>query len=146
MPKVERSALVPYSDQQMFDLVNDIASYPEFVPGCAGARILSESAEEVVAELAISKAGMRHTFATRNHLQAPNHVKMTLEQGPFKSLEGGWEFIPLSDNACKVTLKLNFEFSSKLLHFAFAKVFNEVTTRMVDSFAKRARQVYGPTP
>ncbi|WP_113907443.1 type II toxin-antitoxin system RatA family toxin [Aliidiomarina celeris] len=145
MPKVERSALVPYSDQQMFDLVNDVASYPEFVPGCAAARIIHQSADEIVAELAISKAGMRHTFATKNQLQAPHAIQMELAQGPFKSLSGGWEFKPLAENACKVTLKLDFEFSSKLLHFAFSKVFNEVTSRMVDSFAQRARQVYGST-
>ncbi|MCC5854866.1 MAG: type II toxin-antitoxin system RatA family toxin [Idiomarina sp.] len=143
MPQIERSALVPYSNQQMFDLVNDVASYPEFVPGCAAARVIEEAGNEMVAELSISKAGMRHAFATRNRLIAPDRIDMSLEQGPFRSLTGGWQFHALSDDACKVTLTLHFEFSSKLLHFAFAKVFNEVTSRMVDAFAQRAKQVYG---
>lgn len=143
MPQIKRSALVPYSCQQMFDLVNDIEAYPEFVPGCADARILSDTGEQMVAELAIAKAGIRHTFTTRNTLSAPERVGMDLEQGPFRSLQGGWTFTPLDEQACRVELELEFEFSSKLLHFAFAKVFNEVTSRMVDAFARRAKQVYG---
>lgn len=143
MPQIERSALVNYSCRQMFDLVNDVAAYPEFVPGCVAAQILEETVDTMVAELSISKAGIRHAFTTRNTLVSEQFIKMELEQGPFRELHGGWEFKPLAEDACKVTLKLEFEFSNKLLHFAFAKVFNEVTTRMVDAFALRARQVYG---
>ncbi|CUS48815.1 MAG: Oligoketide cyclase/lipid transport protein [Idiomarinaceae bacterium HL-53] len=143
MPQVERSALVPYSCEQMFDLVNDIASYPEFVPGCVGAKVLQAHENVIEAELSISKAGIQHAFATRNTLYPQHQVDMALIRGPFKSLQGGWRFEALSEDACKVILQLDFEFSSKLLHFAFAKVFNEVTSRMVDAFAKRAKQVYG---
>lgn len=143
MPQIERSALVPYSCQQMFDLVNDVNAYPEFVPGCVGARIIEANEHSMVAELAISKAGIRHAFTTRNTLESEQFIRMELVQGPFRNLHGGWSFKPLASDACKVTLQLEFEFSSKLLHFAFAKVFNEVTARMVDAFAQRARQVYG---
>ncbi|MCH8492194.1 MAG: type II toxin-antitoxin system RatA family toxin [Idiomarina sp.] len=143
MPQIERSALVPYSCRQMYDLVNDVAAYPEFVPGCAAARIIEDDGNSMVAELSISKAGIRHAFTTRNTLVSEQFIRMELVQGPFKELEGGWEFKALAADACKVTLKLDFEFSSKLLHFAFGKVFNEVTARMVDAFAQRARQVYG---
>ncbi|MFU8784720.1 type II toxin-antitoxin system RatA family toxin [Aliidiomarina sp.] len=143
MPQIERSALVPYSCRQMYDLVNDVAAYPEFVPGCAAARIIEDDGNSMVAELSISKAGIRHAFTTRNTLVSEQFIRMELVQGPFKELQGGWEFKPLSNEACKVSLKLDFEFSSKLLHFAFGKVFNEVTARMVDAFAQRARQVYG---
>ena len=143
MPQIERSALVPYSCQQMFELVNDIESYPEFVPGCADSRVVSESDNTITAELSISKAGIRHAFTTKNTLVQPERVDMELVRGPFKRLQGGWIFKPLSEDACKVTLTLEFEFSSKMLHFAFSKIFNEVTSRMVDAFAKRAQQVYG---
>lgn len=144
MPRIERSALVSYSCRQMFDLVNDVAAYPEFVPGCVAARILDESEQHMVAELSISKAGIRHAFTTKNTLVNEHRIDMELVQGPFKRLTGGWTFKELGPGACKVTLELQFEFSSKLLHFAFAKVFNEVTLRMVDAFASRAKQVYGP--
>ncbi len=143
MSQIERSALVPYSDRQMFLLVNDVARYPEFVPSCEASRIISETEQEIVAELSISKAGIRHAFTTRNILIEPTEVRLELVDGPFKRLSGGWEFQALTEDACKVTLRLDFEFSSKLLHFAFGKVFNEVTTRMIDAFAQRARQVYG---
>ncbi|HLV47781.1 MAG TPA: type II toxin-antitoxin system RatA family toxin [Aliidiomarina sp.] len=143
MSQIERSALVPYSDRQMYTLVNDVARYPEFVPSCDASRVISESAQEIVAELSISKAGIRHAFTTKNTLFEPNHVRLELVDGPFKHLSGDWEFKALSADACKVTLRLDFEFSSKLLHFAFGKVFNEMTSRMVDAFAQRARQVYG---
>jgi len=143
MPQVERSALVPYSCEQMYELVNDIASYPEFVPGCVGAKVLHSTDNVIEAELAISKAGIQQSFATRNTLYSFQRIDMELLKGPFKSLRGGCQFEALSDDACKVILQLDFEFSSKLLHFAFAKVFNEVTSRMVDAFAKRAKQVYG---
>ncbi|RUO43921.1 ubiquinone-binding protein [Aliidiomarina taiwanensis] len=143
MSRIERSALVPYSAHQMFQLVNDVARYPEFVPNCEASRVISATEKEIVAELSISKAGISHAFTTRNTLHEPHQVQLELVNGPFKRLTGYWEFKSLADDACKVTLRLDFEFSSKLLQFAFGKVFNELTTRMVDAFAQRARQVYG---
>lgn len=143
MSHIERSALVPYSSQHMFELVNDVARYPEFVPSCQAARILHQSEQEIVAELSISKAGIQHAFTTRNSLTAPHHVQLELVDGPFKHLSGAWEFKALASDACKVSLRLDFEFSNKLLQFAFGKVFNDMAARMVDAFAQRARQVYG---
>lgn len=144
MPQIERTSLVPYSCKQMFDLVNDIPAYPEFVPGCSGARVLNEAQAQIDAELQISKAGIQQRFATRNSLHEPHRIDLQLLSGPFKALQGAWHFEPLDgDTACKVVLRLDFEFSSKMLQFAFGKVFNEVNKRMVDAFAKRARVVYG---
>lgn len=143
MPQIERTSLVPYSCKQMFDLVNDISAYPEFVPGCSGARILDQSAQRIDAELQISKAGIQQSFATRNQLHEPHQIDLQLLSGPFKSLHGTWHFKELDEHSCKVILRLDFEFSSRMLQFAFGKVFSEVNRRMVDSFAKRARTVYG---
>ncbi|MTJ02050.1 type II toxin-antitoxin system RatA family toxin [Idiomarina piscisalsi] len=143
MPSIEKSALVSYSAEQMFNLVNDIDSYPEFVPGCADSRVVEQNGDYKVASLQISKAGIQKTFTTRNRLVKPERIDMELVDGPFKKLTGGWVFKPLSEGACKVELKLDFEFSSRLLGMAFGKIFSEVTSRMVDAFVKRADQVYG---
>ena len=143
MPQIERSALVFYSAQQMFDLVNAIPDYPKFLPGCSSARIISQSDTEMVASLTVSKAGIGHTFTTRNTLHLNQRIDMQLVEGPFKQLRGGWEFQPLNDTACKVILKLEFEFSSKLVQFAFGKIFSELTASMVNAFTQRAKQVYG---
>ncbi|RXS44171.1 type II toxin-antitoxin system RatA family toxin [Idiomarina sp. 29L] len=143
MPSIEKSALVSYSAEQMFNLVNDIDSYPEFVPGCADSRVVEQNDDYKVASLQISKAGIQKTFTTRNRLVKPERIDMELVDGPFKKLTGGWVFKPLSEDACKVELKLDFEFSSRLLGMAFGKIFSEVTSRMVDAFVKRADQVYG---
>ncbi|MGX5914407.1 type II toxin-antitoxin system RatA family toxin [Aliidiomarina sp. Khilg15.8] len=143
MPQIERTVLVPYSCQQMFDLVNDIPAYPEFIPGCSDARILQQDGHRVDAELVISKAGFEQKFATRNHLVEPARIDMKLLSGPFKSLHGGWRFESMDNDACKVILHLDFEFSSRMLQFAFGKIFNEVNRRMVDAFAQRAKTVYG---
>ena len=143
MPQIERSALVFYSAQQMFDLVNAVPDYPQFLPGCSSARIVSQSEQEMVASLTVSKAGISHSFTTRNTLYANQRIAMQLVDGPFKQLQGGWEFAPLSENACKVILKLEFEFSSKLVQFAFGKIFAELAASMVQAFTQRAKQVYG---
>lgn len=143
MPQIERSALVFYSAQQMFDLVNAISDYPQFLPGCTNARVVSQSDTEMVASLQVSKAGIGHSFTTRNTLFPYQRIDMQLVDGPFKQLRGGWEFLPLNEHACKVVLKLEFEFSSKLIQFAFGKVFSELTASMVSAFTQRAKQVYG---
>ena len=143
MPTIERSALVPYSDSQMYALVDDIARYPEFVPGCRAATVIEQGANFKVARLDISKAGVGKSFTTRNDLQPPSCIEMQLVDGPFKYLRGGWQFHALDQHACKIVLKLDFEFSNKLLSMAFGSIFNELQGRMVDAFVQRARQVYG---
>lgn len=142
MPSIEKSALVSYSAQQMFDLVNDIDAYPHFVPGCVGATVLEQGDDYKVASLDISKAGIRKSFTTRNQLHAPERIDMQLVDGPFKRLTGGWTFTPLADDACKIQFQLEFEFSNRLLGMAFGKIFSEVTARMVDAFVQRAKKVY----
>ena len=143
MPQIERSSLVFYSAQQMFDLVNTVPDYPQFLPGCTSANIVSQSENEMVAKLQVSKAGIGQSFTTRNTLHPNGRVDMELVDGPFKQLHGGWTFVPLNANACKVILQLEFEFSSKLIQFAFGKIFNELTAAMVNAFTQRAKQVYG---
>lgn len=131
-----------YSSQEMFDLVNDVNAYPAFLPNCSNAKVLSEDDSSMTASLEISKAGLTKWFTTNNHFDG-NKVKMQLVDGPFKSLQGYWEFTELDEHACKVSLKLEFEFASKLIELAFGKVFNEVAKNMVAAFTQRAKAVYG---
>ncbi|MBY6063275.1 ubiquinone-binding protein [Pseudidiomarina sediminum] len=143
MPSIERSALVPFSDEQMYALVNDIDSYPEFVPGCRAAQVIEQTETSKVARLDISKAGVGKSFTTRNTLEPPGRIGMELVDGPFRYLRGGWTFHRLDENACKIVLQLEFEFANRLLGLAFGNIFNELQSRMVDAFVKRAESVYG---
>ena len=142
MPQVSRSALVSFSATQMYDLVNDVARYSEFLPGCSGSQVLEHTQNEMVASVNVAKAGISKTFTTQNTLVASSQILMELVDGPFKSLKGGWYFTPLDESACKVELKLDFEFSSKMIELAFGRVFNELTSNMVNAFTQRAKEVY----
>lgn len=142
MPQVTRSALVSFSAEQMFHLVNDVARYPEFLPGCSGSKVLGADETSMTASVDVSKAGISKTFTTQNVLHLGRAIEMSLVDGPFKHLKGGWFFTPLDEQACKVELKLEFEFSSKMIEMAFGKVFNELTSNMVSAFTTRAKQVY----
>ncbi len=142
MPQVNRSALVSFSAQQMFDLVNGVEDYPNFLPGCSGAKVLESSDTHLVASVDVAKAGIKKTFTTANKMVPGREIELTLVDGPFKSLHGYWSFTPLDDFACKVQLELKFEFTNKLIEMAFGKIFNELTNNMVNSFTQRAKQVY----
>ncbi|MBR9827156.1 MAG: type II toxin-antitoxin system RatA family toxin [Oceanospirillales bacterium] len=143
MTQVNRSALVMHTAEQMFDLVNDVRSYPHFLPWCASTEVVSESDEALVATLHLSKGGLKYSFTTRNELSRPAKMDIALVEGPFSSLHGHWVFTPLSDEASKVELTLSFEFKGKLTGLAMSKVFSSVATTLVDAFVSRAEQVYG---
>ncbi|MEX5413342.1 type II toxin-antitoxin system RatA family toxin [Atlantibacter hermannii] len=142
MPQISRTALVPYSAEQMYQLVNDVKSYPEFLPGCVGSRVLESSATQMTAAVEVSKAGISKTFTTRNTLISNQSILMHLVDGPFKRLMGGWKFTPLSPEACRIEFQLDFEFTSKLIELAFGRVFKELAGSMVQAFSARAKEVY----
>jgi ribosome-associated toxin RatA of RatAB toxin-antitoxin module len=142
MKQVTRSALVSFSAEQMYALVNDVAKYPEFLPGCSGTRVIESLESSMIASVDVAKAGISKTFTTANTLTPGESILMTLVDGPFKTLRGGWFFTALDEQACKVELKLEFEFSSKMIELAFGKIFNELTGNMVNAFTQRAKQVY----
>jgi len=141
--KVQRSALVMYSDQAMFDLVNDVANYPQFMDGCQGAEVFEHSDVTMVARLDLKKAGVTTSFMTRNILNSPTTIEMSLEDGPFKALRGVWHFNALTPEACKVSLDLEFEFNSMAMGMAASKLFSNMANNLVDSLCRRADQVYG---
>ena len=140
--RVERSALVNYSASQMFELINDIESYPQFMDGCVGAKILARGEDWLEARLELSKAGVSQSFVTRNQLQPPHSMSMNLVDGPFKYLRGVWRFTPLSEQACKVTFELEFELQNRLLGMAVGKLFESVSNKQVDALCARAKQIY----
>ena len=143
MNKVQRSALVMYSDQAMFDLVNDVSNYPQFMDGCQSAEVFEQSDQVMVARLDLKKAGVKTSFMTRNSLSAPSTIEMSLEDGPFQSLRGVWRFKALTPEACKVSLDLEFEFNSMAMGMAASKLFSSMANDLVDSLCRRADQVYG---
>jgi ribosome-associated toxin RatA of RatAB toxin-antitoxin module len=143
MPKINKSALVAYSAQQMYDLVNDVDSYDKFLPGCRRSEVLEQNDSFMRAKMLLNKAGVEQELITANTLTPGRRIDMKLADGPFKSLDGGWRFTPLSDDACKIELELDFTFSSRLVEFAFGKVFKALTNNMVKAFSERAKRVYG---
>ncbi|QJR82394.1 type II toxin-antitoxin system RatA family toxin [Alteromonas pelagimontana] len=142
MPSIHRSALVAFSAEAMFNLVNDVESYPQFLPGCKDSKIVSQEGKKMKASLLVAKAGVKQWFTTLNTLEPAKHIEMTLIEGPFKRLTGGWTFSELSETACKIELNLEFEFSNKLTELAFGKIFNSLASSMVNAFTERARMVY----
>jgi len=143
MTSISKFALVPYSPAQMFELVEDIESYAEFLPWCKGARVLSRTGDEVRATLELSKGGVEKAFTTCNRIQKNKMIEMRLVEGPFKQLQGYWRFDALGDDGCKVSLDLEFEFASRMLGMVVGPVFNQVANSLVDSFQQRAVDVYG---
>lgn len=143
MPVVQRNALVPYTTEQMFDLVNDIESYPRFLPWCEDSRIVSRQGDVVRARLELAKGGVKKTFTTSNRVQHGKMIEIRLVEGPFRLLEGFWRFDGVADRRSRVSLDLEFEFSNRLAQFAFGPVFHQVANSLVEAFCKRARDVYG---
>lgn len=143
MTVVQKSALIKFSALQMFNIVDDIELYPDFLPWCSGSRILNREGNVVDAELKIFKAGFNKTFATRNRSEDNNKLFLSLLDGPFSSLEGVWSFIPLREDASKISLDLEFEINGKFASLAFGVVFNQICNTMVTSFTDRAKKIYG---
>ncbi|WP_440875450.1 type II toxin-antitoxin system RatA family toxin [Thalassotalea sp. PLHSN55] len=142
MPTISRSALVMHSAEEMYQLINDVSSYPSFVPDCSDSKVISADENEVTAALLVSKGGLKKWFTTKNTLVPNKQVNMNLIDGPFNKLTGGWTLTSLSDEACKISLALEYEFSNKMYDFAFGRVFNHMANNMVQAFTQRAKEVY----
>lgn len=143
MNRVDRSALLPYTTTEMFELVSDITAYPQFLPWCSEAQILSQEGEELTARIGFSVSGVSKSFTTRNRLRPGKEIGMQLVAGPFSKLHGRWRFDPLGDVGSKISLFLEYDFSSKMVALAVGPVFNKIANTLVDAFQKRAVEVYG---
>lgn len=143
MKKITRSALLPYAAMDVYNIVNDVAAYPEFLPWCGGAEIIESTDNMMVASVTIAKAGLKQTFVTKNELHPGETIKMQLVEGPFSHLAGKWEFKALDEQACKISFDLVFEVNHPLLKAALGAVFEQIASTMVQSFCERAKQIYG---
>ncbi len=143
MHTVERSVLIPYSCAQMFDLVADVDKYPEFLPWCGGSTVHKENDQGMEASITISIARIKQTFTTRNTHEYPTNIRVELVDGPFSTLQGNWAFQELGPDACKIVYTMQYEFASRALEAVVGPVFNRIATSFIDSFTKRAKEVYG---
>lgn len=143
MREVRKQALVPHSARAMYDLVNDVDAYPEFLPWCRNARVLEEGEGFRIASIDIALGGAHKTFTTRNALEPPSRLTIDLVEGPFKHLTGEWVFDSLGDDACKVSLCMKFEFASTLMNMMFGPVFSQISDTMLDAFVRRAKALHG---
>lgn len=143
--RISRSALLPYAQEAVFALVSDIESYPQYMDGCLAATVLFADDAVVEATLCLGRGGIRQQFTTRNEILKPQRISMSLVEGPFRSLQGQWDFLALNAEASKVSLDLQFELDSQLASFAAGKLFESVASNLVDSLCRRARGVYGQT-
>ena len=149
MTQISRSALLPYSCQQVYALINDVSAYPHYMNGCVGVEVYQHGVDELgqefmEARLDLSKGGFRHSLTTRNKLFPPTKVEMKLVDGPVENFTGLWELLPLSEDACKVSLSLGFSISSRMLGAAARVMFEPLADDLVDSLVKRAHNLHQP--
>jgi ribosome-associated toxin RatA of RatAB toxin-antitoxin module len=143
MESIDRSALVPYSPQEMFALVSDVDAYPQFLPWCSDAEVLAVEGDEVTARIDFAVGGVSKSFTTRNHHTPGRRIEMRLLEGPFSDLQGYWQFDPLGDAGCKISLSLKYGFSSRVVRMVVGPVFGQIANTLVDAFQQRAAEVYG---
>ena len=143
MRNVSRSALVPYSADQMYALVEDFLAYPEFLPWCTGATLHSRDAEMIEASLEMQRGAVKKTFTTRNTLQPGVAMGIALVDGPFRNLSGDWQFEQLGEDGSKVSLHMEFEFEKRVVDALFGRFFEDTCNSLIDSFTQRAHKIYG---
>jgi ribosome-associated toxin RatA of RatAB toxin-antitoxin module len=143
MSRITRSALVPYSAEEMYALVADVESYGDFLPWCGGTRVLSEKGSEVIAEVDIAFKNVKQSFTTINQLEPGRQISMALKEGPFSELNGVWKFEPLDEHASKILFDIEFDFSNRLAGAVIRPVFSMIANGMVDAFHNRAKRLYG---
>jgi ribosome-associated toxin RatA of RatAB toxin-antitoxin module len=139
MREVKRSALVNRRPGEVFALINDIESYPQFLPWCTHARVLSRSATEIVATIGVRQGALHGEFTTRNTLEPERSIHLDLVSGPFRTLQGEWQLTPIETQGCRVELAMRFAFSNRLTGILFEPMFAETIGSLVDAFVARAR-------
>jgi len=141
--EIEKTATVPYSSAQMYALVNDVESYPEFLPWCSDSRLHECHDDRLRASLTLKAGKLAYSFTTENTMQPDRLISIRLVEGPFRELTGSWQFEDLGDNRCFIRLNMRFEFKNRLVKMALAKTFNKILNSLVDAFTQRARELYG---
>ena len=142
MNKVEKTVLVPHSATQMFALVDAVEDYPKFLPWCGGVDLLERSQTSTSATLFINYHGLKQNFTTQNIKVFPHSMDIQLKDGPFKHLDGDWQFIELRPDACKIIFRLNYEFTNHFLEKMISPVFSHIAATFVDGFVAHADKIY----
>ncbi len=143
MSTIIKSAIVPYSAEQMYSLVNDIDSYPHFLPWCTQAVVSDRSDTRLTASVSLASGKIAQTFTTENRMEPGKRIDVKLVSGPFSHLDGSWQFNDIGNNLCQIDLKMDFEFKNRLLKMALSPVFNQFMARLVSSFVDRANNEFG---
>ena len=143
MSSFNKQVTVPYTAEQMYDLVNDINAYPKFIPFCISSEVHEEQDHKLRATIKIAKGKIGFGFTTLNTMEKGRSISMNLENGPFKSLKGVWRFTPSGTHECIISLHFDFEFSNKLLGVALGGLFKQLCDSMVEAFRKQAAVRYG---
>lgn len=143
MPELKRQALVPHSASLMYDIVNDVNLYPKFLPWCSDSSIIESTENTMTASVFMKKGPLNQSFTTKNKMILNQSIELQLVDGPFKQLQGKWTFSDISEHGSKISLQLNYEFSSTIIAVVVGPVFNQIATTLVDSFCKRAEELYG---
>lgn len=144
MPTHAEKRRLPYSPEQMFELVADVGKYPEFLPWCVATRVRSRTSDGVVADMVIGYKAFRERFTSTARFDRPHmRIDVAYQEGPFRFLSNHWVF-ERAPNGCAIDFYIDFEFRSGLLEKAITVVFNKAVNRMVEAFERRARAMYGP--
>ena len=142
MPQINRSALMPFKQEDIFNLVNDVEAYPDFLPWCSSAKILEKSPDHVLAKLTLKRVGVSYDLVTRNHLSPFKSIDIEFVEGPLRSLNGRWAFTGLGDLGCKVEISLCFELKKQLVDKAMGSILENAAESMVRLFSSRAETVF----
>ena len=142
MAQVKKTVIINHSASEMFLLVDDVLKYPEFLPWCGGVDLIHQDDQSTTATLHIAYHGLHQNFTTQNSKTFPNSMTIQLKDGPFKHMDGVWQFIALNDEACKIEFSLNYEFANQFLEKIIAPVFNHIANTFVDGFVVRADKIY----
>jgi ribosome-associated toxin RatA of RatAB toxin-antitoxin module len=140
---IQRSALLPYPAQALYDLVNDVSRYSEFLPWCSGTTVLEDTGTQMRARVEVAKGGLSQHFVTRNTLTPGQTIEMNLEEGPFSQLHGVWTFKALGEKACKISLDLSFDYAGPIIRATLGPLFNQAANTLVDAFCQRAKELHG---
>ncbi len=143
MPTLNNSVCVIYTPEQMYDLVNDVEAYPQYLPLCSSVKVLAKSPSQLKATITLSKGKIKLSFTTANSMEQGKQINMNLVDGPFKHLRGVWRFLPIGNGGCETSFDLDFEFSNGLLSLAFGGFFKEVAESFVEAFCRQAAVRYG---
>lgn len=147
MAHVDKSVLILHTPEQMYDLVSQVEDYPSFLPWCGGSsvqdrEVLPDGSERVLATIRIRYRGISQSFTTENIQRRGEFIRLTFREGPFKALDGSWVFKPLGEGGCKIEFRLHYEFSNRILDGLVGPVFGQIANSFVDSFTRRADEVY----